>query len=154
MADDIYNAPQSELESQPTNMNYHLATTGQRFINTIIDSVGSMIFMFLLIVIIGLIGSISVIDHINELVLSYFLMFLYYFVQEALWGRTLGKLITRTKVLTYEGDKPSFIQIVGRTLVRFVPFEAFSFLGGNGLPRGWHDSWSGTKVISLKDPIE
>lgn len=71
---------------------------------------------------------------------------IYYFLCENFSnGRTLGKLITNTKVLSIDGTKPSTTQILYRSLCRAVPFNAFSFLGYNG----WHDSWTETRVINI-----
>ncbi|CAN0592803.1 unnamed protein product, partial [Laminaria digitata] len=39
-------------------------------------------------------------------------------------------------------------RLLGRTAARFVPFEAFSFLGGDAT--GWHDRWSNTRVVRLR----
>jgi uncharacterized RDD family membrane protein YckC len=75
---------------------------------------------------------------------------LYYIVMELAFQRTLGKLLSGTKVVTEKGEPPSFGQILGRTLARFIPFEAFSFFGGGGKPVGWHDSLSGTRVVSSR----
>lgn len=72
--------------------------------------------------------------------------FLYYFCSECLFGTTLGKKITRTKIVTVDGRKPSLRQCLIRSIVRFVPFEPLSFYFGR--PIGWHDSWSGTRVIT------
>lgn len=74
----------------------------------------------------------------------------YAIVSEALFQRTLGKMITGTCVVRADGTKPTFGQIVGRSFARFIPFEAFSFLGGKGFPVGWHDSLSGTRVITTR----
>ena len=73
-----------------------------------------------------------------------FLALGYYLVFEAVFSRTPAKWITKTRVIAVDGSKPRFTQILGRTLSRFVPFEPFSFFFG---PRGWHDSWSGTRVV-------
>jgi uncharacterized RDD family membrane protein YckC len=73
-----------------------------------------------------------------------FLALGYYLVFEAVFSRTPAKWITKTRVIGVGGAKPRFTQILGRTLSRFVPFEPFSFFFG---PRGWHDSWSGTRVV-------
>ena len=43
--------------------------------------------------------------------------------------------------------RSSLKQVFLRTLIRLIPFEAFSFLGGS---KGWHDEWSGTKVIRVR----
>lgn len=75
---------------------------------------------------------------------------LYYFLMERyLDGRTISKYITGTKVISTDGSKPTSQQIMYRTLSRLVPFDALSFLGING----WHDSWSYTRVINLKNYI-
>ena len=60
-------------------------------------------------------------------------------------GQSIGKMITGTIVVTEDGQKPSFGQILGRSFARIVPFEPFSFLGNDA--SGWHDKWSETKVI-------
>ncbi|MGE0757039.1 MAG: RDD family protein [Pirellulaceae bacterium] len=73
----------------------------------------------------------------------------YFVITEALFQRTLAKFVTGTVVVTASGARPSFGQIVGRSLARFIPFEPFSFLGGKQ-PVGWHDSMSGTRVIATK----
>ena len=69
----------------------------------------------------------------------------YYFLMEVTTGRTLGKLVTGTKVVNEHGEPASTGQILGRTFSRFIPFEAFSFLGTPC--RGWHDSLPNTYVI-------
>ena len=70
----------------------------------------------------------------------------YYVFCEALFQRTVGKCITKTKVVTMSGAKPKFWTIVGRTLCRFIPFEPLSYLFG-GFPVGWHDSITKTLVV-------
>ncbi len=69
----------------------------------------------------------------------------YIFFEHFLGGKTLGKFITRTRVVSKDGQRPSFENIIGRSFSRVVPFEAFSFLGSK--PSGWHDDWSNTIVI-------
>jgi uncharacterized RDD family membrane protein YckC len=70
----------------------------------------------------------------------------YFFFENFSNGRTLGKLITNTKVLSIDGSKPSMTQILYRSFCRIVPFNAVSFLGYNG----WHDSWTETRVINIR----
>lgn len=69
----------------------------------------------------------------------------YYLFFEGLFQATPGKFITRTRVVDLDGNKPSFVSILGRTLSRFVPFEPFSFFSST--QDGWHDRWSGTRVV-------
>jgi uncharacterized RDD family membrane protein YckC len=76
------------------------------------------------------------------------LRIVYLSVLEGVFGRTIGKLLTGTMVVREDGGTPSVGQIIGRTFVRFVPFEPFSFFGG--APNGWHDRWSGTRVVRVR----
>lgn len=73
---------------------------------------------------------------------------LYYVPFEYLTGRTPAKWITGSRVVNEEGGKPTFGQIIGRTFARFIPFEAFSFLGPTG--RGWHDTLPKVYVIRTR----
>jgi len=88
------------------------------------------------------------IDPFVEWIIGLSYVFLYYFIFEAIWQRTPGKFVTGTKVITCDGAKPKAGTIALRTLIRFVPFQALSFLGHKVY--GWHDSWSGTYVIKSK----
>ena len=71
-------------------------------------------------------------------VMAYAGYILYYWAFESLTGKTIGKYITRTRIVKEDGSQPSSINILGRSLCRYIPFEAFSFLGSEG--KGWHDS--------------
>ncbi|MDH5399520.1 MAG: RDD family protein [Cyclobacteriaceae bacterium] len=72
---------------------------------------------------------------------------LYYTLFEYYTGRTVAKYITKTKVVDENGEIPDFNMILKRTLCRFIPFEAFSFLGSE--VSGWHDTISKTKVVNV-----
>lgn len=83
-----------------------------------------------------------------QLFIGNFNYFLYYFLMENyLGGRTVAKYITGTKVISTDGTKPTTQQMMYRSLSRIVPFDGLSFLGVNG----WHDSWSDTRVINIKN---
>lgn len=83
-----------------------------------------------------------------QLIIGNFNYCLYYFLMENfLDGRTVAKYITGTKVISTDGTKPTTQQIIYRSLSRIVPFDGLSFLGVNG----WHDSWSETRVINIKN---
>ena len=68
---------------------------------------------------------------------------------EAAFGWTFAKLITGTRVVRIDGTKPSFPQVIGRTLARFIPFEPFSVLFSDS-KLGWHDSLSNTRVVRVR----
>lgn len=72
---------------------------------------------------------------------------IYYFLFELLTQRTLGKFITRTKVVSFDGRKPTLRSVLIRTIGRYIPFEVFSFVGSRN-PSGWHDTLSNTAVVN------
>ena len=84
-------------------------------------------------------------------------VFLYYFLMEATLGKTVGKLILGLRVVDINGKPPSQKALLLRTLCRFIPFEALSFLYGgewskDGRLRGnMHDQLSKTYVVSERE---
>ena len=124
---------------------------GTRFLNYIIDYVVEMGLGLGLGLVIGLSGSESAIDLVNrtpDLLFGVIISLAYFMLAEGLTGRTIGKLITGTKVVDSNGNRPSAGRIVVRTLSRFIPFEALSFLGSDA--RGWHDKISKTYVVKCR----
>lgn len=81
------------------------------------------------------------------LVLLYPMM---YFICEVAWQRTPGKFLTKCVVIDEYAEKPDVRTIALRSLLRLVPFEAFSCLGGQH-SRGWHDKWSNTWVVTQEE---
>ncbi len=70
---------------------------------------------------------------------------IYYMLLEYAFGKTLGKFITKTKVIS-NTDKPlSLLQCLIRALCRLIPFEGISGLFSGGI--FWHDSISKTSVV-------
>ncbi len=72
----------------------------------------------------------------------------YYFILEATLGQTIGKMITKTKIIKVNGQKPSIYNLIIRSICRIVPFDTFSFLFG--YERGFHDIMSSTKLYSYQ----
>ena len=139
-----------------------MATKNRRFVNYLLDAIFVRMLAFPVWFLLGFFTSLlgivdvtfweSLASPVGELIIGCASVFIYYFVCEALWQRTLAKLITGTKVVTVDGAKPTLNVVAIRTLVRFVPFEPFSFLlGGAG---GWHDRWSGTMVVRTEAALE
>lgn len=124
---------------------FEIASSDRRLLNLFLDFIGYEVLAFLLGAGSALLGVSDLLAAFPDLVFGIVLISTYYIGQEALWGKTLGKWITGTKVVNQDGGRPSWGQIVGRTLCRFIPFEAFSFLGKQ--PVGWHDKLSNTRVI-------
>ena len=137
------------------------ASQGIRFANYAIDRIVVYGFFFA----IGIIGvfldefldisflanivdSIADINRFEDLLLTSSIYFLYVFLMEYFTnGRTIGKYITGTKVISTDNEKIDFQQYFIRNISRLVPFDTLSFFGNNG----WHDSWSDTRVVKIKD---
>ena len=122
-----------------------------RFANMIVDYIGYILFAVIVGIIFGLVfgeEGLAFIESIPDILLGLPIMITYYVLFEFLGGRTPGKYITGTRVVNEEGLKPTIWQVLGRTICRFIPFEAFSFFSANG--RGWHDSIAKTYVIKCR----
>jgi uncharacterized RDD family membrane protein YckC len=146
-----YEAPKAELDTGLRSAeDLPNASLGARFLNMIIDAIAARIFVTVLAVaVLQVAGAHSESAAVVAGVLALVGFFAYYVVLEATFGWTLGKLITGTRVIRFDGDKPRVPQIIGRTFARFVPFEPFSVLFGS-TTLGWHDSWSGTRVVKVR----
>jgi uncharacterized RDD family membrane protein YckC len=69
----------------------------------------------------------------------------YYFVMEYTMGQTIGKILTKSKVVDVKNKgHPKFIQIFIRTLSRLIPVDFVSYLFNK---QGIHDYISKTKLI-------
>lgn len=113
-----------------------------RFINFLLDSA----IFFTLLVIFWFIFK-NVINRENVKWISFVFFFLYYFLFEYFMGQTLGKMITKSRVISVSDNRNHyFIRIICRTLMRFIIFDTLSYLFTD---RGLHDRISKTNVIKL-----
>jgi len=133
----------------------------KRIINFIID----LLFILILIVIIGILCGLYLLilemfnikDPVNieklfdnkiiNIILNSIVIFLYYIFFEGIFGKSLAKFITKTKVVDKNFLKPRLFQIFIRTIVRLIPFEFLSFIKSD---IGLHDNLSKTYVVDLK----
>lgn len=154
--DDPYRAPSAEVKAELEHERLPIAAASRwrRFFNLIIDYFGMLSVVFLVSIVLALVGGEAMMqrleagDPLLEYGITFGAMFAYYVPMEALFGFTLGKLITGTRVVNEAGGMPSWGQAFGRTVGRLIPFEAFSFLfGKDGHCRGWHDSLAKTWVV-------
>ena len=134
------------------------ASTGKRFANYIIDIISFYILAVIVGVFIALVSP-SYVDEISKInsfvdrIISMIFMGLYMGTIEAITkGRSLGKLITKTKAVMEDGSKISAATAFARGFSRIVPFEPFSALGGS-VPNPWHDRWTKTMVIDLSESM-
>jgi uncharacterized RDD family membrane protein YckC len=138
------------LDDQLSAPDLHLvdANKGKRFANFLIDYIITTIISIPVFWMIFF-TSADYLDSptsLGERLLGILMYFGYYTLLEGLTGgKSVGKYITRTRVVMQNGDKPEFSTFALRSVCRIVPFEAFSFLGSKNT--GWHDDWSKTRVV-------
>ena len=77
-------------------------------------------------------------------ILDIAVVFAYFYGLENSIGQTVGKMITKTKVVNIEGGKPTTQQMLVRTFSRIIPLEPVLLIGGKWL----HDSLSKTRVVN------
>jgi len=135
---------------------------GMRFANYIIDLIVFYVLYFITFIAIGAIYATSTaaaderisLDR-DSFILSmgfvYLVVFgvflIYYTVMEgATKGRTIGKLVTGSRVVMNDGTPFTWKAAFLRSLCRLIPFEAFSAFGGNP----WHDSITNTAVVKMR----
>ncbi|QEG23517.1 RDD family protein [Mariniblastus fucicola] len=137
------------------------ASQGKRFLNYLIDRIalfGISYVAGLALASVYLAGRATITEQeastltLLSYLVGWSIVFLFYAFLESTTGRTLGKLVTGTKVVSEHGGSASIGQILGRTACRFIPFEPLSFFfgGDTNFPTGWHDRISGTRVVSAK----
>lgn len=136
--------PQMDLLTDlNTDINLEPVSAGVRFVNYIVDIIAFYALIFLIAIAFGSIAPAE--DILVYLYLFVFVIFLgYYIIMEgALGGRTFGKMVTGTKAIREDGAPLTWKDALVRTLLRMIPFEPFSALGGHP----WHDKWSKTVVV-------
>lgn len=132
------------------------ASKGNRFINFVIDTIFYYVLIIFFGIVLGILAALGIEAPLNMIaeggigsyIFSFGVFLIYFIVFEAFLQRTLGKYITKTKVIMEDGSKPKLSDITIRSLCRLIPFEVFSFLSDDA--RGWHDSMSNTYVIDVE----
>lgn len=75
------------------------------------------------------------------------IMVLYYLILESINGRTPGKKLTRSMVVNKDGNRPTFLQLVFRSLIRVTVIDCF-FIPFLNMPL--HDYLSKTYVVDYE----
>jgi len=133
--------------------NYDYVSRIKRFLNWAIDG--------LVISIFGIVSFISIAPMIIkygffdwiEKDITYDLTFtilpiylFYYLIFEGLFKTTIGKIITKTRLIKLNGERINFGNALTRRICRFIPFEQLSYLSKN--PVGLHDNFSNTRLLN------
>jgi len=150
--DNMYKYQSNNIENI-ANTELKTASAGKRFLNYILDLISFYIFSYLFGIYLGICSAIFGFDILwlnnmgfaGNYLFGFILLIVFYMFFEGFFAVTPGKLITGTKIVTESGKRPTFLNILNRTLCRFIPFEAFSFLSDSAI--GWHDTISKTRVV-------
>jgi hypothetical protein len=113
------------------------ASAVRRFLNGLIDLAAIIVLMYLLLSASG-----------DEIVFVFtpLITILYYVIFESISGATIGKILTRTRVVNIVGDRPGVLTSLVRTICRFIPFDQLTFITPGAV---WHDNLSRTFVVYL-----
>ncbi len=123
------------------------ASRGRRWAEYVIDMGLTFLVGFLLSLFLFLLCGVDVSKH--PYLFGVALALLYYVLLEGASGKTIGKMLLRTKVLK-EGDQEiEGSSVFLRTLIRFIPGEPLSVFSSTR--RMWHDRWTHTVVASTGD---
>ncbi len=153
-----YTSPETIYQETESLFGSETASAGQRFANYIIDVIIFYGVMYGMGIMIGVLfmaagrafeasdDNTFTGNKLSDYLVVYAVYILYYtFSEGASRGRSVGKLITRTKAVREDESDISWTDALIRSLCRVIPFEPFSAFGGYP----WHDKWSHTKVIKI-----
>lgn len=112
---------------------YCRASSGLRFANYIIDTIFFYFLMFLLGIVISIIDP-RIIDFLDDGITDRIVGMIFYgvimsFTELMLNGKSIGKLITRTKAVNLDGSDLTFEKAFTRNLIRIIPFDTLAALG-------------------------
>lgn len=143
--EEITNALLQKLADKKT-LDSNTVSVWKRAAHFIIDTLAFIIISLLLAMIIGFFFDSAPPSDLGFLGYLYLFVvyFTYYTFMESKYQKTMGKFITKTKVLNLNGSRPTSADIARRTLCRLIPFDRLSFLF---TPNGLHDKLSDTRVI-------
>lgn len=152
--EDPYRNPSTEVIDTPLVHRVESAPKIRRFFNWLVDKLVVLGLIALATMLALLFGDevvaewIDNIDTLTDYAITYAVFLAYYALMEGLFGFTLGKLITGTRVVDVQGRRITLARGLLRSLCRLIPFDAFSLLlSDDDVRRAWHDSITGTYVV-------
>lgn len=123
------------------NIQFETASKSKRVLNCLIDLI---LVMALSIIISAILSTFGI--NLKLRIISSILFLMYYGLFEYFIGKTIGKMITKTKIISIYNNKITIKMIFLREFIRWVPFEQFSFINKKTI--GWHDKASEIIVIN------
>ncbi|BAV06073.1 Uncharacterized membrane protein YckC, RDD family [Filimonas lacunae] len=118
---------------------------GTRFVNALIDGVVLRFIDWILLGIFSISSPTSFLDMWPSMLAGSVIAIAYYTIMEGATGQTVGKMVTRTKVIRTDLDRPvNFTDALVRSIIRTIPIlDAISIFWGEI----WHDQFSRTRVV-------
>ncbi|MFP2996971.1 RDD family protein [Spongiivirga sp. MCCC 1A20706] len=129
------------LFQKPYPNNLDLAGENTRINNFIIDFLVSIILAYMAAKFTNELSG----DSLMSLVVFIMIRFMYYFLPEKIYGKTLGKMITKTKVVDINRQEPTTLMLIKRTLLRAVTL-LLTFISDENV--AFHDQFSKTYVVN------
>ena len=135
----------NQVNETPAAQQFQLkdASAGKRFLNLFFD-------VITLLMVIAAVNTLYIVFRFLEsdvLVRMFDLavIFAYFWGLESALGQTVGKIITKTKVVKENGEKPQTFDLAIRSVSRFIPFEPIIVKNKRWL----HDRLSKTRVVEI-----
>ncbi|WP_131538857.1 RDD family protein [Pedobacter nototheniae] len=116
----------------------------KRLVHFVVDTIICCIISAIMFFFIDLLFGPQKLHVLFEYLIMLLCFFGYYVFMETKYQRTIGKFITSSLVVTKDEDVPDLKYIITRTICRFIPFDALSFLFSSD---GFHDRFSSTTLI-------
>lgn len=155
-----YVAPSAHVDSDiEAPLPIHTAGRWRRLFNWSIDKAVLVLVWAIAGIVLTVIGAdeaLAWLEGLNrwqEYLVGFPVVVLYYGVMEGLFGLTIGKLCTGTRVVDEQGRPVRLRTAFLRGLCRYIPFDAFSVLASDDTRvRAWHDSLPRTFVVMKRAP--
>lgn len=152
--DNPYRSPASAVAEVRVAQALVDAGKWRRFFNWVVDYIAIFAIVFVATIVAMVVGGDAAVEWIEamgfwqEQMLGMVVLLAYYTAMEGLFGLTLGKWLTGTRVVDEHGGSPTLRHALLRSVARLIPFEPLSLLfGEDGNARGWHDSLPRTRVV-------
>ena len=136
----------TEIDTKKGILDSRKVNSWTRLIHFVVDIISFLVVAMILGLILGLF--IPTPTHMTMTLFTYGVLliafFLYFAFMEYKYQKTIGKFLTRSKVMMSDGRRPELNEIMLRTACRLIPLDRISFLFSKN---GFHDRLSDTIVI-------
>ncbi len=126
---------------------FEYATTGQRFVNFLMDLIVYIVFSIIVFIVLTIFfsenGSFVILGWWSVLYTMACYFTVTFLMEGILKGKSVGKFVTGTRAVRQDLSAITWKDALLRSLCRLIPIEPLSGLGGSP----WHDNFTKTFVI-------